>query len=1800
MAGPFQNPQLPSLQEPVIARSASPLSPSPIAGQPISFKTNVNRAKSKRWVEAKSYSYDGDDWGSDDEYDDEEEEEPPVPPLPSQRDRSRSSTRDPGSSAPSDVPRLGQERTRSPNLDDKSRSLAPDNAASTINPNPSQLQQPVQSSEQSESQSANPSQSAIPVAATDANSSKPLPFIRPADIYKQMQEAKEKEAQSEGSTKPSVDSADVERSTGDSTLDSAHEQNSESVPSAPSVKSQEAPIVSLPEVKRMSSYGNNFVSMSNPDKSGEPDAQNQPDTQEHSLHHNSSMGFRSAVNQAFDAPPTPSSTVGSVVRSGSESTSVISPILGTRGLEGEKTPTITEEPGESSDGRRTPTFQPGHRRDISTPTPDNSPARRPIVSDNSTAAEAGEVASTAPTDSPNHEEGHPDASPGGAQRDGALDYSLATSIAQGLRHNASLSTVDSPASAIRKDEDSGYQLGEQAHYYKEPTPLRIRSGQYFTQDGATVPPQVPPSMSTETSPQDTESDRLRKEIMRRLSPEGSPAPEPRPEPQREGTQSSMIPSEYESYWNDHPTASPISPGGTRQQEGAPTSEDTAAVPRARPKLKKRFSWESSSSEEAGLPVAPQTTARGPDLARSEQLAWSESNAAKDAVEHDGELPLTDMRSVDPRPISPSSLPSAREDQQVDPEAQQDAPGEIPSGVQPSQGLQEPPTTLKLVSIDESKLLGFRDILGVQSAPERVRLFEKTRHQFASLDSGLDNWIRRTADTLPEHSDLVNRNGNFPSDFQRPSPSRTKFSKLPSLGALSSHLDASQQSGATAHNRRPSGAPLGNMIKRQHMEQRGKEFLHSAGAIGGKAGGAAKGLLAKGKSKFLGGAADKGSQSSSSFTHRRSLQLPHMTFASASDSAASHDRSSQRDSVAQGTIPRLPSFRFQENQFSLVAEDVVNRGSPSEIRRGPDRSMRSLSLDATGSLWGRQPRPTDSATSRRSVDNLVSTRENRMDANGGSHITTPGLQQYESDTEESRPEYVTFSGEDESPIALWTAALENLHESGSILPPESQLDDSSENGLGPTDSQAFSPYSSPAGDNFNVDPDVRLPDGENENPASVGDADNADDSTQENFEGDIGDSAEKDEATPPEYSSRVEAADRDVPNEPPPAFPGTGSGTDYPPEKQGFNGCAGPYSHTDTSEETPRPRPIYRMVTEHEWGSVAGREDILRFRSHARSADDLLQHIALNQPHSQRPSIVSPDTAGDLPNYQQQQQHYPPRAREAYRSRSLDFNSLLATDRLFTASSVNTGSPRFAPRYEPALNQNDMPEMQPEIPSANHRSSPVSSGVGHLPEQRRQSGDINLHAPPTRHSFLSSTRNSIFSALSKQDSESLRSRNSISGNAAMSRADLSGQQTPVSFGPEPKADKGQSTKAKIKKLAKLHRLSLPVTDTKPPEGAKKGTLARISGFFGRSSSPAQQDVDERKRNGRRKSRELLNTRNPTTLHPPEQGSPLCNAYHISNSSRQSMGQPTITSGQEPAGFLGGHRLAKQRTSEHNILTGQYYAQNKPHTPSQSPHLYHPRPQHQQFASPSSTNVSAQSPPLGNTFSPSYHMRDATGEERPWSYTDELRIRSRSPISYSPQPDTSTIPSIDYSDPAVNLGIFQSVPNTERVGDQETPWNITLPGETQENDSSGHTAHHSQTRLQRSAGLNPPYSTESITSRPDQSRQGLVQQHYHLTPMKPSPTVNKTSTATAHDNETESRRFSFEPESDVARPSRENVNTVVPFSTHPHRDESAVINRTTEPVELPLRQDDSSEEIVMSSTAYPGQEWQPAGYGRWEHY
>ncbi|GKT95143.1 hypothetical protein Ct61P_12993 [Colletotrichum tofieldiae] len=79
----------------------SPLSPETPTS---AYKTNVKRTKTKKWVEAKTQNYDGDDWGND--YDDEPED--PVPVSPLRPTGSRSASQSTMATLPSNQPPASQ------------------------------------------------------------------------------------------------------------------------------------------------------------------------------------------------------------------------------------------------------------------------------------------------------------------------------------------------------------------------------------------------------------------------------------------------------------------------------------------------------------------------------------------------------------------------------------------------------------------------------------------------------------------------------------------------------------------------------------------------------------------------------------------------------------------------------------------------------------------------------------------------------------------------------------------------------------------------------------------------------------------------------------------------------------------------------------------------------------------------------------------------------------------------------------------------------------------------------------------------------------------------------------------------------------------------------------------------------------------------------------------------------------------------------------------------------------------------------------------------------------------------------------------------------------------------------------------------------------------------------------------------------------------------------------------------------------------------------------------------------------
>jgi hypothetical protein len=335
-------------------------------------------------------------------------------------------------------------------------------------------------------------------------STKALPFIRPADIYKKLEEQREKDRQSLDSSRPSMDSIakDSDRSASPApriyyqaepssdnpgttntkggatqyeTTDSSRrlfpvlepvterkseygfdtynttnksylaatgsedeaENPSDAKPQYGRLDVEEIRRFStspkLPDLNRMSGFGMDFFSQSKPEseaphqQASGPVAEAKPKsyTPDSTLRSQQSQGLASVVHQAFDTPDDTLATdlYDGVKRAESESTGTteITPIMShissstlLRGKDHDtqvresSNPIATEESDEvdsrkasaQTSGTLASTdqvFLPGHRRDISTPSPGNSPAITPNV----TKSEAYSTGESTPISDPN-------------------------------------------------------------------------------------------------------------------------------------------------------------------------------------------------------------------------------------------------------------------------------------------------------------------------------------------------------------------------------------------------------------------------------------------------------------------------------------------------------------------------------------------------------------------------------------------------------------------------------------------------------------------------------------------------------------------------------------------------------------------------------------------------------------------------------------------------------------------------------------------------------------------------------------------------------------------------------------------------------------------------------------------------------------------------------------------------------------------------------------------------------------------------------------------------------------------------------------------------------------------------------------------------------------------------------------------------------------------------------------------------------------------------------------------------------
>jgi hypothetical protein len=457
------------------------------------------------------------------------------------------------------------------------------------------------------------------------------------------------------------------------------------------------------------------------------------------------------------------------------------------------------------------------------------------------------------------------------------------------------------------------QERKSSHLGYFPSPLRTSKS---NETPTPMRPQMLPALSTDNSPQDTENDRLRKEIVRSLTPKSAKANsqlrtedevEPMPvlnpsgatgSPLRTDRSISPLQSENDDSHDEPAQSEVMIPGDqakpvqnmnewfqpSHMQQAQDQSVGVVANTSMRPLLQKKFSWE-ASTERIGSLSGPDATAVTPIQAPQVDENVDSPRSIRGATASLGPgVPLRFKPSDESFSTRvqdrPTIIPVAQSDEELhsdlppraiaksvdEPRASSDSKAELESLTKhdsfPTPPAVSTPTSTpghtrgqasqtKLSAIT-AREMSFREILNLNTPQERIQAYNRTRHQLATQDSGLGNWLHATGSQYPEHHGLLNRNGRLlPQEADaihshKPSPSRSKFPRIgtfPGGGGQQSTTEGNDPS-------KPSfGSPSSSKLTGQQVQEEGKKLLQSAGKIGGKAGGAAKGLFAKGKSKF---------------------------------------------------------------------------------------------------------------------------------------------------------------------------------------------------------------------------------------------------------------------------------------------------------------------------------------------------------------------------------------------------------------------------------------------------------------------------------------------------------------------------------------------------------------------------------------------------------------------------------------------------------------------------------------------------------------------------------------------------------------------------------------------------------------------------------------------------------------------------------------------------------------------------------------------------------------------------------------
>ncbi|OJD33990.1 uncharacterized protein BKCO1_2600017 [Diplodia corticola] len=371
--------------------------------------------------------------------------------------------------------------------------------------------------------------------------------------------------------------------------------------------------------------------------------------------------------------------------------------------------------------------------------------------------------------------------------------------------------------------------------------------------------------------------------------------------QEENRASSVVPSEYEYYWAAG--GEDASGGGSGHGAAPQTTVSDSTIRTVEPEgppapagdsssraglLTKKFSWEGqegagnaaaqASPAGAQAPAASKESApTAPGADSSHFAAAQQSEDGPSVAKAIAELPdapglhSDGLHIVNPEPELDSSSASGVEleapaapNQPLNADAWRAQTNDVdPPSSQPSFTSAQP-APFGAAQQQEQRVPLFREILALKSPEERLAKYQQTREQFANMDTGLRNWVSTALANKPEHAELANLPKQPLPPIQSTHTSsggglmmrhkhNVSVSHFTTGFRKTSQTAAGLTSGPSAHDTisSPTDGGQSNSAGREKMQVRGKDLLKGAGVLGGKGMKEAKGLFAKGRSRFRG-------------------------------------------------------------------------------------------------------------------------------------------------------------------------------------------------------------------------------------------------------------------------------------------------------------------------------------------------------------------------------------------------------------------------------------------------------------------------------------------------------------------------------------------------------------------------------------------------------------------------------------------------------------------------------------------------------------------------------------------------------------------------------------------------------------------------------------------------------------------------------------------------------------------------------------------------------------------------------------